>query len=1429
MSVTTRIQQWLKLALLDSARGNKRGRRHRGHGASVESLESRTLLTAYSVTNLNDEGAGSLRDAISQANANSGADEIAFATSGTITLTSGQMAITDSLTITGNGAAATIVDGNLNSRIFDITDTAGNVTLAGLTLTRAMTTAVGRFGQGGAIRSASYGSLNINQCTVSGCSTTGLSACGGAISLTHGAITINQSTITGNSTKYTDVDGTAYGGAIYSGGGAVTLRESALTNNSTHSSSAKGGAVFTSSGGADVTITDSTVIGNFTPGNASNGGAVYCGLGKLSVERSTLSGNYTLGEYSSGGALLAGYSPLSVNQCTFSGNSTFGKYSGGSAIRARSLSMSQSTISGNMDSGPLTRAGALYLGSLGGILTPVGHEVISQSTITGNRNANGAGGAIYSQTSDLNILNSIIAGNIGDASAPEIDISGYATGIITVTNSLIGDVTSTGLVPTGTITPDTSGNFLGGSGQSAIDPKLSPLLNHGGPTLTHALLPGSLAIDHGDNALAVDVTNSNAALTKDQRGLPYQRIFSGVVDMGATEWQIVVDDTLVVDSAIDENDGDYSEGNLSLREAVQLVNAVAGPNTINFAPALTGATILLNGGQLLITDSVTINGPGIDKLAISGDHKANRVFLIDNSNASLINVAMNGLTIRDGGDGVTNVSGGGIHNSENLTLVNVALLSNDVGADGHSGGLAHQNGALVMSGCTVSDNHAGQAGGGGIKIFSGTATITNTTISGNSAVLGGGGINFSDGELSMSGCTISGNSANLGGGIWIGGGTATVLNSTVSGNSATHNSGGITVIAGTTVVRNSTITGNRADSDNNAAGIGGGMTGSADLLTIHNTIVAGNFRGTGAIPDDVAVLNAASSFNLIGDSGTAGGLTNGMNGNIVGNGGAGTLHLNTILNPTLANNGGPAKTHALVTGSPAIDRGSNSLALNTSGVALTSDQRGPGFTRILDGDLLGGPVVDIGAFEAAGIRLTSPNSNAFTLRPTFIWTPIAGATSYNIQINNESTNVAHFHDATTSVASYTPTVDLVIGKFKMWVRPVFTTGPGNWSAPQLFNNLTPATWQSMSRVQLTSRPTLRWNALPGAAKYDVWIDNYSTGQKQLVRQEVTGTSFTPAADLPLGLFRAWIRGIDAKGNYASWSILQEALVVPGPAPVGPLGGTFDRTPTFSWNAVTGAASYELYVRNQITGAMVINGQSVVATDFTPASNLTDGPYRWWTLAVSPSNFGLIKSGGSNTTDIYVGGRPTIIAPVAGSSTSDRTPTFTWRAVDGAAGYQLTVNRINIAQAGIISQTGLTTTSFTPTTDLAAGTFRAWVRAVSSTGELSPWSIEVNFSVTATDPAIDSPATDLKLTGLLASALAQPDDGDPESSPTRTVEHPQTEATAHGSDFEVAIQMRPSNLTVWPDAHVQKQNDLDVDRIMKEFALHEFTTAVIPPL
>lgn len=139
MAIRTRVREFLTQAIRVLARTHRprRGIRHRR--AIIESLEPRTLLTAYSVTNLNDAGAGSLRDAISLANANSGADKIMFATSGTIALTTGQMVVTDSLTITGNGAANTIVDAQQLTRICEVTDTAGHVTWNDTTFKNGLT------------------------------------------------------------------------------------------------------------------------------------------------------------------------------------------------------------------------------------------------------------------------------------------------------------------------------------------------------------------------------------------------------------------------------------------------------------------------------------------------------------------------------------------------------------------------------------------------------------------------------------------------------------------------------------------------------------------------------------------------------------------------------------------------------------------------------------------------------------------------------------------------------------------------------------------------------------------------------------------------------------------------------------------------------------------------------------------------------------------------------------------------------------------------------------------------------------------------------------------------------------------------------------------------------------------------------------------
>lgn len=220
---------------------------------------------------------------------------------------------------------------------------------------------------------------------------------------------------------------------------------------------------------------------------------------------------------------------------------------------------------------------------------------------------------------------------------------------------------------------------------------------------------------------------------------------------------------------------------------------------------------------------------------------------------------------------------------------------------------------------TISGNTAG--GGGAIFIQSGTVNVTNSTISGNTAVNNGGGI-ANQFILNVSNSTISGSTAN----------------------GSTNTGGGIFNNATTNLV-NSTIT------NNNANTAGGGIY-SCCTLNMKNTIVAGNLAPNSNIKD---ITGSVTGYNLIGNSTGAT-----ISGTTTGN----QLDINPLLG-VLVNNGGPTRTHALLGGSPAIDKGSN------SGSPLpTTDQRGAGFARTVNLDIAnaaGGDGTDIGAFESTTI------------------------------------------------------------------------------------------------------------------------------------------------------------------------------------------------------------------------------------------------------------------------------------------------------------------------------------------------------------------------------------------------------------------------------------------------------------------------------
>lgn len=140
----------------------------------VEPLEDRRLLAMFTVDNLNDSGAGSLRDAILQANSAAGADEIVFAgaaSSGVIGLTSGQLMVTDSLTITGPGRDELTIASQSLGRIINFTavggtESSGDLSLSGLTLRDGLVSVQNSQGGGGAVRFLSSGELTIDACTL---------------------------------------------------------------------------------------------------------------------------------------------------------------------------------------------------------------------------------------------------------------------------------------------------------------------------------------------------------------------------------------------------------------------------------------------------------------------------------------------------------------------------------------------------------------------------------------------------------------------------------------------------------------------------------------------------------------------------------------------------------------------------------------------------------------------------------------------------------------------------------------------------------------------------------------------------------------------------------------------------------------------------------------------------------------------------------------------------------------------------------------------------------------------------------------------------------------------------------------------------------------------------------------------------------------
>jgi len=523
----------------------------------------------------------------------------------TITLTLGQIAIDKNLTITGTGPNLVDISGNNASRHFFIT---GGVTvnISGLTFRDGDGSVEGA---GGAIW-VTGSTLNVSNATFTnnrvfseGCQC-GL---GGAI------FGLNNSTF--NLSHLVVMDNFSPRGLIIQGATSMDIQDSVVRQNTSGGIGAitlnvercivsDNAGISAGVGGRQLTISDSTVTNNIGGGVADGGTS-----STMTIERCLISGNTR--NPTGGGVLSSGTTTIKDSQIL--NNTALGEYGGGIS-NLGTLHMINSVVSGNRNTGGGSEDGG------GGIKNSVGVGIlfVTNSTVTGNTAVGnpGVGGGIYNSNffempGRVYLANSTIANNTSSGAGAGVRID-PPNGEATFSNTIVS-----GNVSNGTFEEDVSGtiisnginligNTFGSSGWIAgdllnVNPLLEPLADNGGPTMTHAFLPGSPAINAGNNSLAID-PQTQLPLTVDQRG--FLRFYGGTVDIGAYELQPEITGTITYGNATGSPTPLFVSG--------VVLSGTGSPNVA--ATTSTNGTYILGGfgsSSYTVTPSKTGDANGI--------------------------------------------------------------------------------------------------------------------------------------------------------------------------------------------------------------------------------------------------------------------------------------------------------------------------------------------------------------------------------------------------------------------------------------------------------------------------------------------------------------------------------------------------------------------------------------------------------------------------------------------------------------------------------------------------------------------------------------------------------------------------------------------------------------------------------------------------
>lgn len=387
--------------------------------------------------------------------------------------------------------------------------------------------------------------------------------------------------------------------------------------------------------------------------------------------------------------------------------------------------------------------------------------------------------------------------------------------------------------------------------------------------------------------------------------------------------------------------------------------------------------------------------------------------------------------------------------------------------------------------------------------------------------------------------------------------------------------------------------------------------------------------------------------------------------------------------------------------------------------------------------------------------MTRPQGDIADAFPVFEWNPAQNASSYSLWVSNLDTNERVIFRTNHLSTTYTHFSALPDARYRAWVRSFNTVGEFSaWSSPVDFTIDAPIPvaprLTAPAAMTSSSNPRFVFTNVEGAAQYDLWVNNLSTGKAQYLRvTDIPRTaSFYDPPAMPQGNYTAWIRAVNGNGEASPWSAPRSFTVdiLPPTKPTlnGPKGENNSLTvttinPTFTWTAATRAVQYDLWVNNMTLGiSQYLRKTDITSTSFTTLTNLKQGLHRAFVRGINIAGESSEWSEAYEfTVDEPAPLIPTIVAPTSNTagSVENPNPTFQWTIATDAPLYELQIDNVSLNRTNVISVKGLTTKSYTIPTIQRLGefTYSARVRAYNSSGDVGEWSAAFRFRVDVPEP------------------------------------------------------------------------------------------------